>query len=199
MPHSELCKLCDKGYMEATGCINEVEYLVVEDEYIDIVFRGTEASGLISKGGWMDVVRDLRAYPWYDKRVGWAHCGFLKGARNIVEEKLRRRLNLRNHKKPVRLAGHSLGAGMSLIAALMLYREGYNVVEWVGFGTPKTFIGYRNLPFKATSYRNGNDLVYLMPPGIIFKYKHSPELTQLESDADSPHEIEEYCKSLEAL
>jgi len=166
-----------QGYDSKTGSVNDVEFMVkYEPEHTIVVFRGTEFSGFFSKLGFLDVIRDIRIMPWKDKRVGWAHAGFLKGARGVVDSPLRDYIC---PSTPVILTGHSMGAGISLLAALLLHSEGYEIKEWVGFGCPRPTIGREGLPFPATSYRNHGDPVTQAPRSWMFGYSHPIKLTHI--------------------
>lgn len=104
MNHADLCALVEQAYERQTGVIHEVEYHLLQFARFQVlIFRGTEGGKFLSGSGWRDVIRDIRILPWYDKRCGWCHAGFLKGARGVVS-----RLQLKD--KPIILSGHSLGA-----------------------------------------------------------------------------------------
>lgn len=126
-------RLCQLSYIHHTYEVGEVEVLVVEEDKTYIAFRGTEASDMWAGRGWVDVIRDLRTIPWHDKRVGWSHSGFLKGARRAVKNLIIPR------DKPVVVTGHSLGGGLAVNAAAILHAEGYTVEKCITFGAPRTF------------------------------------------------------------
>ncbi len=195
--HNQLCKMAADGYDDVTGSIGEVEYHVTSRQnYNCIVVRGTEGSKLLSGSGWMDVVRDIRIAPWYDPRTGWSHAGFLKGAQGLMDGGVTRHVK---DTLPTVLVGHSMGGAVSLLLALMLHSAGYEIAEWVGFGTPRTFIGSRKLPFAATSYRNGGDLVPMVPRWWMGGYRPVP-LTEIGLGGRRPnlsdHDILRYKNSL---
>jgi len=134
--HSELFKLASKSYHEVSCKVNEVECLVSTLDDIQVVaFRGTEGGDLISGGGVWDVLRDIRFIPWYDKRVGWSHAGFLKGARGVVDKGL---YGMLDRDVPIDLTGHSLGGVLAINAAAILRAEGFNVRQVITFGAPRT-------------------------------------------------------------
>lgn len=194
--HADLCALVAQGYEQSTGKVNEVEYHVIQLPLVQVLtFRGTEASKMFSGCGWRDVIRDLRVMPWHDDRAGWCHAGFLKGARGVIDGPLEL-----TRDKPIVTSGHSLGAAMSLIAALMLESIGYDVYEWVGFGCPRAILGDRLYGFDATSYRHKNDIVTQVPP-LFFEHLIDP--IQLGEPEGSPsfkhHDIGLYLEYLESV
>ena len=111
-------RIAEKAYSKYTFVQNEIEVLFEpHDKFHVLAFRGTEASSLnaiFRQGGWRDIIRDLRFIPWYDKRVGWAHSGFLKGAKAVD------RIIVNSPRKETILIGHSLGGALALIVALMM-------------------------------------------------------------------------------
>jgi len=140
------------------------------------------------------VIRDLRVIPWYDKRVGWCHAGFLKGARAITDKP-----DLKLDKsKPVVVSGHSLGAAMGLIAAKLLHSKGYTINQWVGFGCPKALIGKRENSFYCKHYQNGGDIVPTLPPF----YRHQVEVVKLGETGGisfTDHPIDKYLAQMEFI
>ena len=133
MKHFDLARICERSYRDSTGCAGEVEYLITEHEGATVIaFRGTEATRWWSNGGWRDIIRDVRFMPWYDRRIGWAHSGFLKGAQTAIDQILE--IDLAG---PIYVTGHSLGAGIATCAAAILKAQGFDVREAVLFGTPR--------------------------------------------------------------
>ncbi len=133
-----LLKLSATSYDELSCKIDDNECLVTYiADYQIVAFRGTEASKLISGSGWRDVLRDIRLCPWYDKRVGWSHSGFLKGARALVDHGLQGFLR---KDKPIILTGHSLGGVLAINSAMMLHAMGFKIEAVVTFGAPRTLL-----------------------------------------------------------
>lgn len=174
MNHGTLAAIAAEAYEHAAFSVHECEAIIKYVEVFQIIaFRGTEANALISDDGWLDVVRDARVLPWHDEDCGWVHYGFLKGgvlAAEFLADKLNRRL-------PIILTGHSLGGALALICAAKLERYGFSVREWVGFGSPKVQLTGKKYPFKQTNYRNGGDIVPLLP-NLPF-YRHNGDLVEV--------------------
>ena len=197
MEHFDLARICELAYKAKTGSVGEVEYLITEhDGFTVIAFRGTEATRWWSNGGWRDILRDVRFIPWYDRRIGWAHAGFLKGAKRAVEQILELHLP-----GPIYVTGHSLGAGLATCAAAILKAQGLDIWEAVLFGSPRalTKSAQKRYKVKCTSYRNGHDFVTTVPRRS-WGFRHPVELTQLgKQGADrtwSDHWIPLYTEAL---
>ena len=218
--HLKIAQQVERGYHEKTGQWGDNEFLIdLIDGYTAITFRGTETVKLkrdLVKGGVghflekaksfvADVATDIRALPWYDRRIGWGHAGFLKAARGIVD----RELSIFDmYKEPLILAGHSLGGGIAREAAQFLEAMGYCVIEVVDFGSPRSHIGETKYTPRMTSYRYGQDYVTTVPWGFVWDYQHPYEskqgrLVQLgpgyDPDGDhtwDDHPIELYIEAL---
>ncbi len=182
--HKQVCRMVADSYDDATGSVGDVEYhITCRHDGTYIIVRGTEGSAFLSGDGWKDVVRDVRIAPWYDSRTGWAHAGFLKGAQGLMDGGITKHIRC---DYPIILAGHSMGGSVSMLLAMMLQKAGYPVAEWVGFGTPRMFIGSRKLPFRATSYRNGGDVVPMVPRWWMGGYRPVP-LTEIGPQGRMPN------------
>jgi len=173
-------QFAEDSYNEYTLRVAEVECLVTEwREYQIVIPRGTEGSGLISEGGWVDLLRDLRTFPWYSSRLGgFSHAGFFKGARGIVDKGL---FGLLKRDKPLLFIGHSLGGSIAVNCAGLLDAEGFNVQGVITFGAPRTFTKgtmkkflkkgipiwefsnpgdpIPDVPFRWWRYRHGNEIL----------------------------------------
>lgn len=165
----------EDSYTRATYCVNDVECDTRLVEGIKIVsFRGTETDSLLDKGGWRDILRDIRFFPWYDERVGWSHAGFLKGARGVVDSCLTDTLLA---SVPTVIVGHSLGGALALNAAAILAAEGVNIVGCVTFGAPRTFIRgtVRRFTVPTWQFSNPNDPITHVPHRF-WGYRHVNEV-----------------------
>lgn len=182
-PH-ELMQFANRAYTEQTLCVDDVELLITEHGDTTVfAWRGTEAGGigqvlkLFKTGNWRDILRDLRALPWYDKRVGWAHAGFLKGARGVLDK------CIADHPygRPIIHVGHSLGGALAQIAAVYMHSLGFRIARCAAFGSPNVFLSRsvgRIADIDLTLYRNGNDIVTTMP-GVFFPYVPATKYTQI--------------------
>lgn len=195
MNKTDLARLCKESYALCTFTVNECEvFIVTNDQYQIVIARGTEADDLIFGGGWLDLIRDARMMPWYDKDCGWCQSGFLKGGQVIAKE-LEKRLD---KNKPIIFTGHSLGGALSLIASIKLMAAGFNVFDWVGIASPKPFLftGRKSLGFTMINYRNRGDLITTCPR----LYSHDYDTIQLGKERFlnlKDHGINEYIKALE--
>lgn len=173
-----LFKICAKSYKEHTFVEKEVECFVTKYKGCQVVaFRGTEASKFFSGGGWRDVIRDIRSIPWKDKRVGWSHAGFLKGARAVVDKHLVKSLD-RNI--PIYVTGHSLGGALAINASALLHAEGFIIKKVVTFGSPRTFTKdtvklFRKTYIEVDQYSNLGDPIPDVP-FRFFGYRHINEI-----------------------
>ncbi len=152
----ELAMLCNRAYTEATYSANDIEVLV--EKYGDnasIAFRSTEFDRRYKDGNILDIIRNIRFLPIYDRRVGWGHAGFLKGARLIVDNYLRDNIDPQSK---ISIAGHSLGGALAIPAAAMLHFHGFDVRELVTFGAPRVLVKrshiFKNFRVKQYVYRN---------------------------------------------
>lgn len=162
--------IADDSYNSVTYSVNDVECFVLERANETVVsFRGTEGAHFFDGGGWKDLLRDFRAIPWKDKRVGWCHAGILKGARLVTDKYLIPNLN---PDKPVVLVGHSLGGGLTVVAASFLKHHGFNVTGVITFGSPRVLYKsalrkYRKRTIPTWQYSNPGDPVTAMPARFL--------------------------------
>jgi len=158
MDYRTLARINDEAYNLVTGSDNEVEFLFAEyEDCIVISVRGTEPN-------FFDILRDIRFFPWRDKRVGWAHAGFLHGAKAIEDEVIEELVH--RPEKDIYVTGHSLGGAVALILGKILHYERFKVKEIVTFGAPKAVLKWSKDRFKhikVTQFRNGSDMVTTVP------------------------------------
>jgi hypothetical protein len=155
------------------------------DEYV-FLLRGSKTLE--------DWFRDLIALttPFEHNDFGPVHPGFLLGMDAAVDEML----GMWDHKTPITIAGHSLGAGRAALAVAILLCHGVpaGLMRRVVFGEPKP--GLCQLAefiaaVPGTSYRNGtnyhHDYITDVPPTIypLEAYLHPNPLTMVEAPPDS--------------
>lgn len=175
MSHKLLSLICAQSYHTDTYNIGECEVLVKQLDGVQVIaFRGTETGAMFAGAGWVDVLRDLRITPWYDKDTGWMHEGFLVGGRRAAAY-LKGKLN---PDIPVICTGHSLGGALALVCAVKLQAAGFTIDEWVGFGSPKTQLSKREHNFTQWNYRHKADVVPLM--ARCFGYRHNYPVINLQ-------------------
>jgi len=176
---SEIIILMERSVNELTIKINDIECLVVYAQgYQHVIPRPTEADGLISKEGWKDVLRDLRAMPWYSSRLhGWSHAGFLKGATKLVDHGLQGFL-----RKDVKTFfwGHSLGGSLSQNCAALLCDMGFTIGGVITLGAPRTFTRgtakrVKRLGYPIWEFSNAGDPIPDVPLRI-WGYRHMNEI-----------------------
>jgi hypothetical protein len=176
--------------------VGDCECIVRKDRTLMqyVAIRGTELK-LISELGIIDMLQNIRALPWYDKRVGWSHKGFLRSAQGLVDKGL---FGVLNRNIPISLVGHSYGGAVALNAAAILNAEGFKISKVVTIGAPRSFIvssanRYNDIKIATFHINNEKDIVTNLPfkrflrpwrfkhPGIVHIVKHSKSLTILES------------------
>lgn len=185
----EVVAYCERSYEEQHIRVNEVEAAVFQDPrgFAVVVFRGTEGGQLISGNGWVDVLRDLRVVPWYDRRVGWSHAGFLKGAQGVVDRGL---YGLLRRDQYIVCLGHSMGGAVALNAAALLEAEEFNVLACYTIGSPRTLTKgarkrFRKLSVDVRQYSNPGDPICDVP-FRWWGYRHLKEIhTDREADGYS--------------
>ena len=113
-----------EAYEASTFSESGVECLLtLEDGWRCLAFRGTQFD-------FADIVRDIRAVPWYDRDLGWCHSGFLKGARAIwpaIESSVM-------VSEPVYLTGHSLGGALATLTGAAMVARGKTSAGLYTFG-----------------------------------------------------------------
>jgi len=184
MNHLQLACIARDSYENFNYALKgDIEVLVKKDV---IGVTGTE-------GDIQDIIRDIRAYPWYDKKLkSFCHRGFLTAARKVYAV-------TKDIKHPT-LTGHSLGGAVATILAGYFVQDNNYPKELVTFGAPRA--GFATLtrvlqPIKQTRYVNGNDAVPSVP-WMLGLYQHT-SIEQPIGSKDSlltDHFIKDYIESL---
>jgi predicted lipase len=197
-------------------------YALSNDDYVVIVFRGTEVSS------YNDIAADLKLFPVKDELglPGRVHRGFLKEVNDLWDEIIEW-LSIHNSQhNQVYTCGHSSGAGMCGIAASRIdnaicynygcprignasWKKSYN-------NSSRKFYRFRNdmdivttLPLRLMTYRHIGKFYHIQSNGrIVESPTHWQELKHLVTSLVRPrccysveilndHRIEEYCKALQ--
>jgi hypothetical protein len=193
--HAILAKHASQSYILDMYSVNKVDCLVTVLDGVQIVaVRGTEAE-------YIDIFRDLTAFPWYYKHLGMCHTGFATGAIDLVNRKLSKILDT---SLPIIVTGHSAGAIIGLMVCKLLTAKYYNVIEWVGFGCPRGFFGTRSFSHPITSYKYGNDVVPTLLPAQVLGFIHPIKLTKIGKSSSrwpnaSDHRMDNYLKTITSL
>jgi hypothetical protein len=178
---------------------------IVDDtpDGVAIFFRGTEFD-------FEDILRDIRGLPWWDRKLGFCHSGFLKGARKAFDKphslggSFGDMLCVRN--RSVTLGGHSLGGALALVFGAMMTSRGWPPNAIYAFGAPKVQYGRRvskileNVP--VFEFKHDSDIVTTVP--AIFA-RHIVATTQLPfvgDEDDGPfraHRIRNYQQAIDVM
>jgi len=161
----------------ATQC-----YLVSNDKYAVVAFRGSEAKLREGDSNIGHIFADWMANfnfapePW--EQGGNVHRGF-KGALDEVWNELEKHISyLQKKNRKIWITGHSLGAALATLAA---DRYG-NVQGLYTYGSPR--VGDRDFKedFNVNAYRfvNNSDIVAKVPPARM--YLHVGELKYIDCD-----------------
>jgi len=94
-----------------TGC-----YVASAEQWIVLAFRGTEVDDFWAAA--LDITTDANLIPMPDEHQHWVHGGFLHGVDEVWKD-VREHIaaEQRRKRRPLWLAGHSLGAGLATVAA----------------------------------------------------------------------------------
>ena len=166
---SSLCK--QLGYTNNKLISNGSAQCMIFTNEQDIVvaFRGTEPTQL------KDVLADVKAWKHRSKHAGWVHDGFYDEVKKVWDEVVAC-IDAEPTKK-LYICGHSLGGGMSMIAAARLQDR----VEAVyTYGCPRTGdkVWRSNCSFVHYRFVNCNDVVPKVPLKIM-GFKHYGSLQYL--------------------
>lgn len=199
MDYALIAKACLDAYDQQTyrGDGYDAEVLIQEIDGAQVVaFRGTEASKAFSKGGWIDILTDLRAAPWYSRDLSaWVHAGFWKSTRSIAAD-IEHDLDPR---APLYITGHSLGGAMACVfAAMCVIKYRILVNGLVTFGAPRVggevFCGLiQDVPGRR--FVRDGDKITCVPPWFV----HDRPAHVLKSPGLIDHPMEGYLEAVRYL
>lgn len=164
------------GYNNVELIDNQNAQCMIFENDTDIVvaFRGTEPDQL------KDVIADLKSWKHRSKGKGQVHDGFYDEVKKVWNDVVA--YIDANPDKKLYICGHSLGGGMSMVAAARLQSR----VEAVyTYGCPRTGdkVWRRNCYFTHYRFVNCNDIVPKVPLKIM-GYKHYGTLQYLNYYGD---------------
>ena len=152
-------------------------FLVSNDEYAVLAFRGTEVTKL------MDIETDVKASR-ASLFEGKAHSGFAKAYKSIEIQVLKGVMELGD--MPLYITGHSLGAALATVATQYLERDPKlrdKIAACYTFGSPRVGNKEYDREFKSAIYRvvNTTDIVTVVPL-LAMGYVHIGDVRFLEPD-----------------
>jgi len=154
-------------------------FLVSNDEYAVLAFRGTE----VSKKA--DIAIDAKAIK-VSVIEGRVHGGFLGGYKSVKADILMALKKVSG--LPLYITGHSLGAALATVATNSLENEvidGVPLRDWIAacytFGSPRVGNNQYDRDFKSPIYRivNTTDIVTVVPL-LVMGYVHIGDVRFLE-------------------
>jgi hypothetical protein len=158
-------------------------YVVNNNDFLILVFRGTEIRRRPGKTDFRNIIVDVMAdadiFLVDSGQGGKVHQGFKDALDEVWEEKglLGHLRNKDNGKRTFWFTGHSLGAPLATLAA---QRYG-NVRGLYTYGSPR--VGDRDFkngfPIKTYRFVNNNDIVTRVPPSGL--YQHVGDLKHIDS------------------
>ena len=152
-------------------------YILSTEDCVVLAFRGSEPDV------YKDYLTDLHIKPTEFPDKGMVHGGFFAAVNGQFWDKVQQTLNNENLKnKPLWITGHSLGAGLSTIAAAYLEPHGlYN------FGSSRVGDSAFKASFEGKNvhrFANCSDLVTHLPPKGLLDYQHIDTLHYFDADSN---------------
>lgn len=156
--HQQLSRLCAESYQRNDFEESNIEVIFEPtlDNGVVFAFRGTDEL--------KDAVRDVRIIPLWTRELGWCPAGFLKASRRLVNKVTSTCLENNFDHNRIELTGHSLGGAVALLVGALMVRDEIRPRQIVTFGAPRC--GRLKIldSVRVTMYRNGKDIVPLVPP-----------------------------------
>lgn len=191
----EAARLSARAYDEVTIEKSGVQvHITNHGDTRAFAVRGTEFDEL------EDVIRDMRAIPWYSDELGMmCHAGFLKGARAVFPL-IRPYIN--KYEGPSFLfTGHSKGGAIAQKLGAMIAMIYGIRPQVITFGSPRVaFSGLDKILPNVQLFRNGSDCVP-SHPWPLWGYRHAANLIQIGKPRHrfKDHRISSYITSLDKL
>ena len=150
----------DTTDIETLDCNGIQAILVPYDDFIVLVFRGTESNSI------KDIKADANAKTTQCETGGKIHSGFKEAFEEVASE-IQKKLDKDTWKdKPLFITGHSLGGALATIATKKLSHK-VDIAACYTFGSPRVGDEEWVAGIKAPVYRivNAADCVTMLPPG----------------------------------
>jgi len=156
-------------------------YVANNDDFLILVFRGTEIRRREDSSDFANIIADLETdanialVDW--EQGGKVHRGFQEALDEVWERLLDYLRSKENARRTVWFTGHSLGAALATLAA-----QRYGKVRGLyTYGSPR--VGDRDFkdgfPIKTYRLVNNNDIVTRVPPPWL--YQHVGDLKHIDS------------------
>lgn len=173
------------GYDEPNIVVDNAQaYIGIDDGTTIVAPAGTN--------DFKDAWADLKALPWRPAELNvWLHAGMWFHAKKLIKPVM---AQIIANDLPVRYVGHSLGAQVGGMLAVLSIKYGYNVVDWTTFGCPRGgFGGYNELTrmIPGKRFLREGDQIGAVP--TLFGWSHDREATILPgSDGIIDHLMKDY-------
>ena len=143
---------------EAYNRKNTQAFLAESDDYLVLVFRGTE------KNNFCDIKTGLNARRICCKNGGHVHRGFSKAYDHVADQIQRDLNNSESRHKPLIITGHSLGGALATIATKRLKHAG-GIAACYTFGMPRVCDEEWSYTLNTPIYRlvNAIDCIPMLP------------------------------------
>jgi hypothetical protein len=160
-------------------------YVVNNDDFLILVFRGTEIRRRPDRSDYRNIIADLEA----DADIalvesgqgGKVHRGFYMALDEVWEQQglVEHLRSKENSRRTVWFCGHSLGAGLATVAA---QRYSGKVRALYTYGSPRVGDLDFHKAFSIPTYRfqNHNDIVTRVPPPLV--YRHVGDLKYIDGE-----------------
>ncbi|MDB5358826.1 MAG: putative phage class 3 lipase [Rhodospirillales bacterium] len=190
----DLARICAATYSEPCHSIRHDRGVV---HYQVHQFGGRTVLAIQGTQDKAQAIADANAWPKRSKAGWWAHSGFVTAAEALEQ------MVLKHLGQPLTITGHSLGAAVSVaVSGLLLRWWRPSAIEVVGFGCPR--VGMPALvralaDVEIRLYRNGNDVVPLLPWPFPLPYRHVRPLIPIGAPMLNPVEAHGIARYISAM